>query len=68
MNKYRDPAKAGKINYMNLHYDILSFNKINKKKEAQKLPRNETIFLGEVTLILSHSCRARVQVYHKHFY
>jgi hypothetical protein len=45
--KYRDPSKPGKVNYMNLHYDLLALGKLN-----QPLPNSytneDTVFAEQV--------------------
>lgn len=47
--KYKDPAKPGKVNYMNLHYDIVALGKQTEPVES-KISRENTIFLENVRL------------------
>jgi hypothetical protein len=46
--KYRDPGKPGKINYMNLHYDLLALGKISQQP-ANSYTNEDTVFVEQVS-------------------
>ncbi len=50
VNKYRDPGKPGKVNYMNLHYDLLALSKLNQQP-SNSYTDEDTVFTEQVRVM-----------------